>query len=99
MPYLGNPFIDLMAGKLSSLARFRTLSHLNLQLVSLRQVVRRHPETGRSNLLDGRTHGIAVLERLVPDFILSTLAGIALASYSIHRNSQRTVSLMRYGAE
>jgi hypothetical protein len=53
-------FRDFVAGKLSSFSRLRTLSHLDLKLVGVSEVVRGNTEASRGDLLDSRAHRVSV---------------------------------------
>src|SRR5690348_16351744 len=53
---------DLAAGQLTTFTRFRALSHLDLQHLRAREILRRHAEASRSDLLDLRFQGIAGLQ-------------------------------------
>ena len=54
VPRLGDPRVHLVAGQLAALAGLGALGHLDLQVVGVRQVLRRHPEAPRRHLLDRR---------------------------------------------
>ena len=60
MPQARDHFIHFMAGKLTALAGFRALSHFNLQLVRIDQVIRSHAEARRCNLLNCAAPQIAI---------------------------------------
>ena len=54
VPGGGDPRVHLVAGELSALARLGALGHLDLQVVGVGQVLRRHAEAARRDLLDRR---------------------------------------------
>lgn len=69
----------LVSGQFTAFSRLGTLSHLDLQLVRVGEVIRRDTETARRDLLDGgatrvpdrlEVHGVRVLA-----FILGTRSG------------------------
>jgi hypothetical protein len=88
---------NLVAWKLTSLAGLRALSHLNLELVRVREVVGRHTEATRRDLFDGGAHRIAVREHMGAFGVLTTLTGVRLAAEPVHGDSERRVRLHRNG--
>ena len=50
----GNPRVNLVRRKLTTLARFGSLGHLDLDVVGVGQIHRCNTEASRGNLLDGR---------------------------------------------
>src|SRR5712692_10179208 len=74
--HLGDPGIDLMAGKLAALARLRALRHFDLQIVGVDQVLAGHAETAGSDLLDRAAARIAIRVRLIARRVFATLAGV-----------------------
>jgi hypothetical protein len=85
--------------QLSALARLGPLSHLDLQLVRVDQVLRRHPEAPTRDLLYSAAAAVAVLIRREPHRVLATLASVGLAAYAVHRDGQGLVRLPRERAE
>src|SRR5277367_5334108 len=81
---LRDEIIDLVPGKLTALARFRALRHLDLQLVGVDQVMTRDAETRRRHLLDRAATEIAVGIAHEARGILAAFAGIALAANPVH---------------
>ena len=88
---------DLMTRQFTTLTRLCTLRHLDLQLIGVSQIMRRNTETARSNLLDSRSHSIAILHSLATLRILTTFTGIRLATKTIHSNGQSRVRFHRDG--
>ena len=93
--HLGDRLVDLVAGKLAAFAGLRALRHLDLHDVGIDEVFRGHAEPAGGDLLDRRTHGIAVRQRLVAVRFLATLAGVRLAADAVHRDRERGVGLAR----
>src|SRR5262245_41992952 len=91
MSHLGDRWIDLVTGKLSSLTRLSSLGHLDLQLFRVDQVVTRNPKTARSNLLDSAVSRVAIFIDDVASRIFATFTGIALATNAVHRDRQSFV--------
>ena len=60
VPDLGDPGPDLVAGELPPLARLGPLRHLDLELVGVDQVLARHAEPARGDLLDRAPAAVAV---------------------------------------
>mmetsp|Transcript_74396 Transcript_74396/g.215038 ORF Transcript_74396/g.215038 Transcript_74396/m.215038 type:complete len:532 (+) Transcript_74396:2125-3720(+) len=104
---------DLVAGELAALAGLRPLRELDLQLVSIRQVLRRDAEAARGHLLDLGANGIALknipggaahldlalLQRLEALGFLAALARVAPAADAIHRNRHGAVRLVGNGTQ
>ena len=95
----GDPVIDLVSRQLPTLAGLGALGHLDLEVVGIDQVFGGHAEAPRRYLLDGRTHGIAVVERLVTLGVLAALAGVGLAADPVHGDGEIGVRLPRDGTE
>src|SRR5258708_26248612 len=91
---LRDEIIDLVAGKLTALAGLRTLRHLDLQLVSIHQVMAGHAKTRRRDLLDRTAAKIAVGIANEAGGILAALAGVALAADPVHRDREIFVRLL-----
>ncbi|CAF3597842.1 unnamed protein product [Fusarium graminearum] len=87
----------LVTRKLTTLTGLGTLSHLNLKLIRVGKVGRSDTESTRSDLLDGRTHGITVGHTLRSLRVLTTLTSVRLSTQSVHGNSQGRVRLHRDG--
>ena len=79
VPNLRDPRIHLVPGQLSALARLRALRHLDLQVVSIDEVLARHAESSRRDLLDGAAAPVAIRIAPVAGGILAAFAGVRLA--------------------
>mmetsp|Transcript_5879 Transcript_5879/g.18047 ORF Transcript_5879/g.18047 Transcript_5879/m.18047 type:complete len:643 (+) Transcript_5879:3157-5085(+) len=92
---LGNVALDLVAGQLAALAWLCALRHLDLQLISVGQVVRAHTKPPARNLLDRRPErvGLAVGRLLQAPRVLAALAAVGLAAHGVHRERERRVRL------
>ena len=86
---LSYPRVDLRAGELTTLARFSSLGHFDLNVVGIDQVLAGYAESSRCHLLDSRTT-FWIVETLR---ILATLSGIRFASNPVHRDGQGLVRL------
>ena len=99
MADLGDPRVDLVAGELAALTGLGALGHLDLDVVGVDEVLGGHAEPAGGNLLDGRPHRVAVLERHVPAGLLATLTGVRLGAEAVHRDGEVGVRLPRDRAE
>src|SRR6185437_3081752 len=73
--------------------------HLDLQLIRVDEVVDRHAEASRGDLLDRRAAAVAVGVGLEASRILPTLARVGAPTETVHGDRERLVGLARYGAE
>src|SRR6266850_123159 len=96
MTHFRNPGIYFLARQLAAFAGFRALSHLDLKFLGFDEVKAGHTETARRNLLDGAVFGVAVRQGMVALRIFTALAGVALCTNPVHRDSQR---FMRFLAD
>src|SRR5215475_3980741 len=96
--HLSDPWIDFSAWQFTALSRFRALSHFDLQFPRLRQVITRHSESPRSNLLDSAIARIAIGIWNVACGIFAPLPGIALPTNAVHCDGQGLVRLLAYRA-
>jgi hypothetical protein len=70
--------VHLVAGQLAALAGLGALRHLDLQLVGVHQVVRRHAEAARGHLLDRAAAPVAVgIAACEARLVFAALAGVA----------------------
>src|SRR5204862_4097850 len=90
---------DLVARQLAALAGLGALGHLDLQLVGVAQVVDRHAEAARGDLLDRRAAAVAVGVGHEAARVLSALAGVRAPLQAVHRDRERLVRLGRDRAE
>ncbi|CAB4550270.1 unannotated protein [freshwater metagenome] len=95
MTRLRDPRIHLVTWKLTALAGLCALSHLDLQIISIDEVLARDTEATRSNLLDCGTPRISVWQRDEALGIFSALTSIGFATEAIHRNGEVLMSFSR----
>src|SRR5512143_295569 len=91
--------VDLVAGKLTTFAGLGALRHLDLQIVGVDEIFRRHAKPTRRHLLDARTHRVAVWQRYIAIGFFTTLAGVGTTTDAVHGNGERGVRLARDRAE
>ncbi len=85
---LRDHLVDLVARQLAAFARLRALRNLDLDDLGIDQVLRRHAEAARGNLLDLRAAFVAVARR-----VLAAFAGIGPPAHAVHRDGQGFVGL------
>ena len=85
--------------QLPAFARFRTLRHLDFQLVTMVQILRRHAKATRRNLLNFRRRIIAIWLWHEMRRVFTTLATIGFCTDAVHRNIQRFMRLWRQRPE
>ena len=83
--------VHLVPGKLAALAGLRALRDLDLQHLGVDQILRRHAEPSRGDLLDLR-----VLLRAVARRVLAAFARVRARAEAVHGDGER---LMRLGRE
>ncbi len=90
MAHPGDEISHLVTGDLTALARLRSLRNLDLDLLGLAQVARRHAEPPRGDLLD---LGVRPVRSwlVVPVRVLAALAGIGPRSKPVHADRQRAM--------
>src|SRR6185312_14926484 len=93
---LGHPRIHLVTRKLAALTGFRTLSHLDLDVCAVGQVVAGDTEPRRRHLLDRAAPPVAVLVAVEAVDVLAALTRIRPPAKAVHRDCQR---LMRLGGD
>ena len=91
--HLGDGLVDLVTGKLTTLAGLCTLGHLDLHHVGIDEVFGRHAEAPGGNLLDRGARGVPIGKRLVAVRLLAAFAGVGFAANAIHGHSKRGVRL------
>ena len=87
--------VDLVAGKLATLAGLRTLRHLDLQLLRVDEIEARHAEAAAGHLLDRGVLAVTRRLQLIPHRVFAALAGVAAAAEPVHRDGERLVGLLR----
>src|SRR3546814_5653429 len=91
MADLGDVLVHLVTGKLAALTRLCALRHLDLDIVGVHQIFGGDSETPRRHLLDRRTHGIAIGQRLEAVWLLAPLARVGAAADTVHGERERGV--------
>ena len=84
---------DLVTRKLASFSRLRTLGHLDLKLVCVGQIVGRDTETARGDLLDGRTHRIAIRKDVGAFCVFASFARVGLSAEAVHGDRESRMRL------
>lgn len=79
---------NLVSWKFTSFSWPRPLSHFDLELVSIGQIISSDSEVTRCNLFNSRTHGIPVRQVLKSFCIFTSLTSIWFASQSVQGNSE-----------
>ena len=90
---LGDDVVHLEARQLSALAGLRTLRHLDLYLLGVHQILRRHAEASRGYLLRLARQAHAVHRRVIAGIVLAALAGVRARAQTVHGQGQRLVRL------
>src|SRR5262249_30879985 len=80
-----------MARKLTAFAGLSALSHLDLELLGIDEVVGRDTTACRGDLLDRRASEIAVRKRLKALGILAAFSRVAFGPDPVHRDRQGLV--------
>ena len=96
MPHTRDVLIHLMARKLSAFTRLRPLRHLDLNIIGIDQIFRRHAKAAGRHLLDGGTHGIAIRHGREAIRFLTAFAGIGTPADAVHGDGKRG---MRFPAD
>src|SRR5690606_13335927 len=98
---LGDGRVDLVTRELTAFAGLRTLRDLDLHHVRVDEVLGRHAEAARCNLLDRRTLRIrrTVRQRQIAIRLLAALARVRLAAEAVHRDGEGRVRLAADRAE
>ena len=99
MPHAGDVLIHLMARKLPAFTRLRPLRHLDLDIIGIDQIFRRHAKAPGCHLLDGGAHGIAIRHGREAIRFLTTLASIGTPADAVHGNRQRGMRFTADGTE
>ena len=93
--HLGHRRIDLVSWKLPALTGFSTLSHLDLNVGAVRQVVTGYPESARGHLFDCAAAPVAVGIVGEPANRLPALTRVRPGAEAIHCDRQGLVCLRR----
>src|SRR5688572_15574819 len=93
MPDGGDMLVDLVAGQLAALAGLGTLRDLDLDVIGVDQIFGGDAESARGDLLDRRSHGIAVGKRHETIALLAALAGVRATTDPVHGDGERGVRL------
>src|SRR5689334_16264758 len=88
VPRSRDHLVHLVARKLAALSRLRTLRDLDLELAGAHEILRRHAEAGRSDLLDG-----TVPLRAKALAFLAAFTGVAPAADAVHCDRERLMCL------
>ena len=91
--------VDLVSGKLPSLARFGALGDLDLELAGADAVRRRHAEAAAGHLLDRAAAALAAGQGRIAGRILAALSAVAAGADAVHRAGDRLVRLGTERAE
>ena len=75
---------DLVPGELSPLTRLRPLGHLDLELESGRQILRRHPEASRGYLFEETVSPVAVRLAVIARWVLTAFTAAAFCPQTVH---------------
>ena len=86
---LCNPRIDLLARKMAALAGLCALRHFDLDLFGVDQILARHAEAARGDLLD---RAGALRSKAFGAF--AALAGVRLAAQTVHRDGHALVRFL-----
>ena len=86
--HLGHPRVDLVTRKLTTLTGFGALSHLDLDIGAVGQVVARHTEPARRHLLDGAAAPVTVGIVVEAADGFAALARVRPRTKAIHRDRQ-----------
>src|SRR6266568_1057269 len=93
VPHFGNMRVNLVSRQLPTFTRLCALRDLDLQFLSVDQIVAGYPKATRRYLLNRAVSRIAVRINEIAPRIFPALAGVAFAANPIHRNGQRLVCL------
>src|SRR5436190_17617904 len=88
--------VDLVTGQLTALAGLCSLRYLDLQLVSIDEVVSCYAKTSGGDLLHRTPLRITVRKRDEASFVFAALAGVRSAADPVHRNRK---CLVRFGTD
>ena len=96
---LGDDLVDLEARQLTTLTRFSTLCHLDLDFLCIHEIFCCHTESTRSHLLGLAGEADTILCRVESLVILTTFTGIASSTEGVHGECHCLVGLLGEGTE
>ena len=99
MPRLCDHFVNFETGKLTSLARLRSLRDFNLDLICIHKIISRYTKSSGGNLLDRASPQITISIGTESRFILSPFAGVRFSADAVHCNGDRFVRFFADGTE
>ncbi|CAB4626794.1 unannotated protein [freshwater metagenome] len=98
MTRLRHPWVHLVARQLAAFTRLGSLGHLDLNVISVDQVLTRDTKSTRSHLLDRRTLAVSAGQGLVTLRVFSTFTGVGLSTEAVHGDRKSFVSFLRNGS-
>src|SRR5215472_14213202 len=99
MAYTRDVLVDLVAGQLAAFAGLGALRHLDLDVVGVDEIFRRHAEASRRDLLYSRAHGVAVRQRPEAVGFFAAFACVRAAADAVHGDGERRMRLAADRAE
>src|SRR5687767_267683 len=96
MTHFGNPWVYLAAGQFAAFARLSALSHLDLDLTRLSEIITCYSKPSGGHLLDRAIARVPIAVESVPGRIFSAFPGVAFAAQPVHGDGKR---LMRFLAD
>ncbi len=93
VPRLGDHGVDFVTGQLAAFAGLCSLRDLDLELVGVDQVVRRHAEATAGDLFDPALLAVAAGEAQIALLAFAAFAGVAASADAVHRDGQVLVGL------
>ena len=97
--HTGHKFVHLAGRELTAFTGLCALSHLNLQILGMTEIVDRDTETARCNLADGGTANFTVRPRSIAIRVFTTFTAVAHGSHAVHGDSDGFVSFGAQGAK
>src|SRR5689334_11023647 len=91
--------VHLAARQLTALTGLGPLGYLDLQFLSIDEIMRRDAETAGSDLFDRAAFGISVRENLETCFIFPALTRIRAAADAVHGNGESFMCFRANGPE
>ena len=97
--HASHKFIHLTSRELTTFTWLCTLSHLDLQILSVTEIVDRHTETTRSDLANSRATDFTVRSRSIAIRVFTTFTAVAHGTHAVHGDSDGFVSFRAQGAK